>query len=70
MFLYSGTPAPSIETEVRLIAVHKTGRRIGNDITVKRELPLPAFETIAPRTVVTEAIAKLPERTVRKNKNR
>ncbi len=67
MFLYSGTPVPSIETVVRLIAVHKTGRSIGNEITVKSELPLPALETIAPRIVVTEAMAIAPEITVRIN---
>jgi hypothetical protein len=68
MFRYSCIPTPSIETDVRLIAVHKTGRSMGNEITVKSELPLPRFRDHAPRIVVTEAIAILPEITVRKNK--
>ena len=61
---------PSIEIDVRLIAVHKTGRSIGNDITVKSELPLPALETIAPRIVVMDAMAILPDITVRINKKK
>ena len=64
MFLYSGIPPPSKETAVRLMAVHNTGRSTGKDITVKSDVPLPVFETMAPRIVVTDAIAILPENSV------
>jgi hypothetical protein len=49
------------------MAVHRTGRSIGNEITVNSELPLPALETIAPSIVVIEAIAKHPDNTVKIN---